>query len=63
MPEIQDVRRFQESGYVMACGLFSRAEVESYREHFMQMRASGTFPGDFAGVDLNSNDPLKRYPG
>ena len=62
MPEIQDVRRFQESGYVIAHGLFSQVEVESYREHFMQMRASGTFPGDFAGVDLNSNDPLKRYP-
>ena len=62
MPEIQDVRRFQDSGYVVAHGLFSQVEVESYREHFMQMRASGTYPGDFAGVDLSSNDPLKRYP-
>ncbi len=62
MPEVQDVRRFQESGYVIARGLFSQTEVENYREHFMQMRASATFPGDFAGVDLTSSDPLKRYP-
>lgn len=62
MPEVQDVRRFQESGYVVARGLFSQAETESYREHFMRMRASATYPGDFAGVDLTSSDPLKRYP-
>ncbi|MBX3051565.1 MAG: phytanoyl-CoA dioxygenase family protein [Caldilineaceae bacterium] len=62
MPEVQDVRRFQESGYVVARGLFSQEEAESYGEHFMQMRASGTYPGDFAGVDLTSSDPLKRYP-
>ena len=62
MPEIQDVRRFQETGYVIASGLFNQEEVQSYREHFMQMRAAGTYPGDFAGVDLTSSDPLKRYP-
>lgn len=62
MPEVQDVRRFQESGYVIAGGLFSPEEVEGYREHFMRMRANGTYPGDFAGVDLTSSDPLKRFP-
>jgi len=62
MPKVQDVRRFQQTGYVVARGLFSQEEVESYREHFMQMRAAGTYPGDFAGVDLTSSDPLKRYP-
>ena len=59
MPKVQDVRRFQQTGYVVARGLFSQEEVESYREHFMQMRAAGTYPGDFAGVDLTSSDPLK----
>ena len=62
MPKVQDVRRFQESGYVIARGLFSQEEVAGYREHFMQMRGAGTYPGDFAGVDLTSSDPLKRYP-
>ena len=51
MPEVQDVRCFQETGYVIAHGLFGAEEVQSYREHFMQMRAAGTYPGDFAGVD------------
>ena len=62
MPEVQDVRCYQESGYVIARGLFGAEEVQSYQEHFMQMRAAGTYPGDFAGVDLQSSDPLKRYP-
>lgn len=62
MLQVQDVRRFQETGYVIARGLFSQEEIASYREHFMQMRAAGTYPGDFAGVDLTSSDPLKRYP-
>ncbi|HRJ41936.1 MAG: phytanoyl-CoA dioxygenase family protein [Caldilineaceae bacterium] len=62
MAENGFVHQFQEAGYVVARGLFSAEEVQSYREHFMQMRAAGTYPGDFAGVDLTSSDPLKRYP-
>jgi hypothetical protein len=37
-------------------------EVERYRQHYMELREAGAYPGDFGGVDLTSNDPLKRYP-
>lgn len=55
-------RQFQETGFTIARGLFNPQEVAVYREHFMQLRAANTYPGDFAGVDLTSSDPLKRYP-
>lgn len=56
------IRQFQETGFVTARGLFSQEEAAEYREHFMRMREGGERPGDFAGVDLTSSDPLKRYP-
>lgn len=49
-------------GYTVAAGLFSPAEAEVLAEHFMRLRAAGTYDGDFAGVDLSSEDPLKRFP-
>ncbi len=57
-----DVGAFKEQGYVTVSGLFSTEEVAQYRQHFMDMRRQGEYPGDFAGVDLQSVDPLKRYP-
>jgi hypothetical protein len=42
--------------------LFSPEEVERYREHYMTLRRHGSYPGDFAGVEPASADPLKRYP-
>ncbi len=56
------VEQFENHGYTLAKGLFSQEEVEQYRQHYMTMRAAGTYPGDNAGVDVTSNDPLKRYP-
>jgi phytanoyl-CoA hydroxylase len=56
------VSEFEENGYVVARGLFNAEEVAAYREHYMTLRGAGTYPGDFAGVDLNSSDPLKRFP-
>ena len=53
---------YQENGYVVVKGLFSPDEVASYRDHYMELRAKGNYPGDFVGADLNSSDPLKRYP-
>ncbi len=53
---------FQRDGYVIVRELFSREEVAAYRDHFMRLRAAGTYPGDFAGVDLSDADPWKRYP-
>lgn len=54
--------RFDSEGYVVLKGLFSAEEVAFYRDHYMQMRAAGSYEGDSAGVDTTSNDPLKRYP-
>jgi phytanoyl-CoA hydroxylase len=53
---------FERNGYVVARGLFSQEEVERYRDHFMTLRKHGSYPGDMAGVNAQSNDPLKRYP-
>ncbi len=53
---------YHTHGYVVVPSLFSPAEGETYREHFMRLRAQGTYPGDFDGVDLTSEDPLKRFP-
>ena len=46
------VSEFEENGYVVARGLFNAEEVAAYREHYMTLRGAGTYPGDFAGVDL-----------
>lgn len=56
------VEQFQRAGYALVSGLFSPAETAAYRDHYMKLRAAGTYPGDSAGVDIASNDPLKRYP-
>ena len=56
------VEQFEQNGYTVARGLFSPQEVASYRDHFMTLRAAGSYPGDTAGVDVTSNDPLKRFP-
>lgn len=53
---------YAANGYVVVRGLFDQDEVASYREHFMALRRRGTYPGDLAGVDTKSDDPLKRYP-
>lgn len=53
---------FDQNGYVVARQLFSAEEVARFREHYMALRAEGPKPGDDAGVDVGSNDPLKRYP-
>ncbi|MEZ4660671.1 MAG: phytanoyl-CoA dioxygenase family protein [Caldilineaceae bacterium] len=56
------IQQFAERGYVVARQLFSPSEVQILIQHFMDLRAQGGFPGDFAGVDANSSDPLKRFP-
>jgi hypothetical protein len=59
-PEMR--QQYQRDGYLLVSGLFSPEEVDRYRDHYMTMRRAGTYPGDFAGVDLSSSDPLKAYP-
>jgi phytanoyl-CoA hydroxylase len=53
---------YDENGYLVLKGLFKDNEVALYRDHFMELRTQGSYPGDLAGVDLTSVDPLKRYP-
>jgi len=53
---------YEENGYVIARQLFDAEEVAALRDHYMQLRAAGNYPGDFDGVDITSTDPLKRYP-
>src|SRR5436305_6382619 len=53
---------YERDGYVVVRGLFPRQEVERLREHFMRLRETGSYAGDFGGVDPTSSDPLKRYP-
>ena len=61
---VQLTRRspFEAQGFVLESQLFDPKEVQFYRDHYMSLRAGGSYPGDFDGVDLTSNDPLKRYP-
>ena len=55
-------REYDNQGYLNVRKLFSDEEVERYRRHFMDLRRAGSYPGDSAGVDGDSRDPLKRYP-
>jgi phytanoyl-CoA hydroxylase len=55
-------REFNAQGYTIVPQLFSKEEIASLTEHYMTLRGKGTYPGDFAGVDISSEDPLKKYP-
>lgn len=55
------VERFKNEGYVVLPGLF-KDEAAAYVEHYMRLRAAGSYPGDMVGVDAKSDDPLKRFP-
>src|SRR5438105_2029274 len=53
---------YDRTGYALARGLFSAEEVADLREHYMRLRAAGSYPGDTAGVVANDADPLRRFP-
>ena len=57
-----ELKQFYDThGFAVARGLFSRAEVAAMREHFMEARTRPS-PWDDTGVDIGSDDPIKRYP-
>lgn len=58
----EHLQAYRQHGYVVARGLFSSDEVARYRDHYMTLRRHGPYPGDLAGVDATSSDPLTRYP-
>ncbi len=53
---------YQNNGYVQIEGLFSEGEVANYRGHYMRLRLAGSYETDDAGVNPQSNDPLKKFP-
>ena len=56
------VEQFKREGYVVAPSLFSVAEIDFFRSHFMALNAAGH---GFAGDDpllLGNDDPLKSFP-
>jgi phytanoyl-CoA hydroxylase len=57
-----ELQMYHELGYLVCRQLFSAEEVEHLRNHYMDLRSKGSYPGDFEGVDPQSSDPLKRYP-
>src|SRR5690349_16750489 len=54
-------RFYDDNGYAVARGLFSAAETAQLREHFTELRQYPS-PWDDTGVDIGSDDPIKRYP-
>lgn len=66
-PLIEDsqIRQFQNEGYVIARGLFTRHDVEVIREEFMALQRGGPIPGHFAQEPDEPGappDPLRAYP-
>ncbi len=61
-PEARASGRFASDGFVVIRSLFSAAEAESLRDHFMTLRAAGSYPGDNAGTASKPDDPLRKYP-
>lgn len=62
----EEYLKYTAYGYHIARGVFSAAEVEAMRAHYMAMSAEGTHPGDFVGVPTRTAsdkpDPLAQYP-
>ena len=55
-------RSYDEQGYVIVRQVFTPQEIESLRGHFMDLRAEGEKPGDFAGDHATTQDPLFAFP-
>ena len=62
MLDPSQIEQYQRDGFLLVRRLFSPDEVAHLRDHYMALRAAGTYPGDTAGVDIGSSDPLKRFP-
>ena len=53
---------FEHYGYTMLPGMFTKQEVDEYREHVLKLRRAGSYPGDFVSSAQIENDPLAQYP-
>ncbi len=47
---------------MVARRLFNTDDAAVLRDHYMAMRASGSYKDDFVGVDPRDDDPLRKYP-
>jgi len=56
------IEQYQTYGYANVSQLFTPDEVAVYKDHYMDLRAAGSHPGDSSGFDIGSSDPLKKYP-
>ncbi len=54
-------KQFGAEGYTVAKRLFSDAEVELLRAHYMRLNEEKRQKGDVSAIK-DENDPLKRYP-
>lgn len=54
------VRQFEENGFTVVRGLFSRDEIDELCGAFAALHAGGPVPGHFEPSE--SADPLRRYP-
>jgi ectoine hydroxylase-related dioxygenase (phytanoyl-CoA dioxygenase family) len=57
-----DFDEYQEQGFTIVRGLFSPAEVEQLREHFMQLAAEGRGFFEREQKAAVESDPLKKFP-
>ena len=55
---------FEQDGYLIVKGLFSKEEVEQLKVHFMEMHVAGPIPGHFSPLSEEeaNGDILKRFP-
>jgi phytanoyl-CoA hydroxylase len=59
-----DLARYRRDGFAVARRLFGAEEVAALRDHYMRLRAAGSYAGDSAGVEdpRGAPDPLQKYP-
>ena len=57
-----DMAEYEEQGFTIVRGLFSPAEVEQLRNHFMQLAAEGRGFFEREQKAADENDPLKKFP-
>lgn len=57
-----DYMHYVENGWVVVSALFTEKEVACYRDHYMGLRAQGSYSGDYAAATPLDDDPLKRFP-
>jgi len=56
------ITSFNDHGYVVIPQVFQPNEVAAYRDHYMKLRAEGSYPFDLDGVATTDTDPLKKFP-